>query len=165
VGTSGPHGGDHGSDGASGHGSDHHLTASIDLGTLLGPQGQGSAAKFLYIAGGSAGGAGSGAGGHGTDLLIRAGTDFVRNFSLTGGDKLDLTQILAGAPLAHDLANLSSFVKVLGYGQNDPGFGAGTKTSLEITGLHGSAVVNLEGVGKLELGDLLKHHSLMLPPH
>jgi hypothetical protein len=164
VGATGPHGGDHGSHGASGSGSDHRLTASIDLGTLFGPQGHGAPAKFLYIAGGgSAGGAGSGGGGHGTDLLIRAGTDFVRNFSLTGGDKLDLTQILAGARLAHDLVNLSSFVKVLGYGHNDPGFGAGTKTTLEVTGPHGSAKINLEGVGKLELGDLLKHHALLLP--
>ena len=56
-------------------------------------------------------------------------------------------------------------MKVPGYGQNDPGFGAGSKTSLEVTGPHGSALVNLEGAGKLELEDLLKHNSLLLPPH
>ncbi len=59
----------------------------------------------------------------------------------------------------------ASFVKVLGYGKNDPGFGAGTKTTLGVTGPHGSAIVNLEGSGKLDLSDLLKHQSLILPPH
>jgi hypothetical protein len=132
---------------------------------VFGTQGPGLAPRFLYVAGGSSGHAGHGASTQGSDLLIRAGTDYVQNFSLKGGDKLDLTQILAGVPLAHDLANLGHFVKVLGHGRNDPGFGPGTKTSLEVTGPHGSAVVNLEGVGKLELGDLLKHQSLLLPPH
>lgn len=52
-----------------------------------------------------------------------------------------------------------------GYSKNDPGFGPGTKTSLEISGPHGTAIVNLEGAGKLELKDLLQHNSLLLPPH
>jgi hypothetical protein len=99
------------------------------------------------------------------EVRVRAGTDFVKNFDLARGDKLDLRHILAGAPLAHDVANLGRFVKVLGYGNNDPGFGAGTKTMLEITGPHGTAVVNLQGVGQLNLADLLKHHSLLLPPN
>ena len=129
---------------------------------MFGPQDQGP--RFLYVAGPATGQPGHTPGAQGTDLLIRAGTDFVQNFSLSQGDKLDLTQILAGAPLAHDLAK-SRFVKVLGYGKNDPGFGPGTKTSLEISGPHGSAMVNLEGAGKLDLKDLLKHHSLLLPPH
>lgn len=34
---------------------------------------------------------------------------------------------------------------------------------MAITGLHGTAIVNLEGVGKLELKDLLSHHTLVLP--
>jgi hypothetical protein len=130
---------------------------------LFGPQDPGP--RFLYIAGPAAGQPGHIPGAGGTELLIRAGTDFVRNFSLTQGDKLDLTRILAGAPLAHDLANLGEFVKVLGSGRNDPGFGPGTKTTLEVSGLHGSAVVNLEGAGKLDLHDLVKHNALMLPPH
>ena len=146
------------SGGASGH---DKLTAEINPGNLFGPQDQGP--QFLYVAGRATGQPGGTSDAQGNDLLIRAGTDFVKNFSLSHGDKLDLTQILAGAPLAHDLANLSSFVKVLGYGQNDAGFGPGTKTSLEVTGPHGSAVVNLEGVGKLDVADLLKHHSLLLP--
>ena len=108
--------------------------------------------------------AGSRAGGQSTNVLVRNGTGFVHNFHTARGDKLDLTQVLGGAPLAHDLANIAKFVKLLGSGQNDPGFGSGTKTSFEITGPHGSAIVNLEGAGKLGLQDLLKHHSLLLPP-
>jgi hypothetical protein len=161
--------GAHGATGPAGGGShDHHLTAAINPGNLSGPQDQAFAPKFLTSAGATPSAGGTTTivlSGDNQAALIRAGTDYVRNFNLAEGDKLDLTKILAGAPLAHDLANLGNFVKVLGYGQNDPGFGAGTKTSLEVTGPHGSAVVNLEGSGKLELGDLLKHHSLLLPPH
>ena len=149
-----------------GHGDP--LTAAIHPGNIFGPQGQTFAPRFLYVAGTSAAGSGqpdTGAGGHGRDLLIRPGTGFVQNFSIAHGDKLDLTKILAGAPLAHDLANIADFVKVTSYGQNDPGFGPGTKTSLAVTGPHGSALVNLEGAGKLELKDLLQHNSLLLPPH
>ena len=87
------------------------------------------------------------------------------NFSVLQGDKLDLTKILAGAHLAHDLSNLSQFVKVLGYSSNDPGFGPGTKTTLEIVGPNGTGIVNLENSGKLNLKDLLSHNSLILPPH
>jgi hypothetical protein len=137
------------------------LTAKINPGTLFGPQDYGP--RFLYIAG--AGQPGHVPGAHGTELLIRAGTDFVQNFSLSQGDKIDLTKILAGTPLAHDLANLGTFVKVVGHGPNDPGFGRGTQTTLEISGPHGSALIKLEGAGKLDLPDLLKHHSLILPPH
>jgi hypothetical protein len=92
-------------------------------------------------------------------------TGFVQNFSAAQGDKLDRRKILAGAPLAHDLTNIDKFVRVLGYSKNDPGFGPGTKTSLEISGPRGTAIVNLEGAGKLELKDLLQHNSLLLPPH
>jgi hypothetical protein len=144
------------------------LTAAISPGNLFGQHGQTFAPRFLYVAGAaptSSGQPGTGAAGHGRDLLIRAGTGFVQNFSIAHGDKLDLTKILAGAPLAHDLTNIDKFVRVLGHGRNDPGFGPGTKTSLEISGPHGTAVLNLEGAGKLELKDLLQHHSLLLPPH
>jgi hypothetical protein len=148
----------------SGGGSGHDkLTAEINPGNLFGPQGHGP--QFLCVAGPAAGQPGHIPGAQGTDLLIQAGTDFVQNFSLAQGDTLNLTKILAGAPLAHDLANLGKFVKVLGYGRNDPGFGAGTKTTLEVSGLHGSATINLEGAGKLDLQHLLKHQALILPPH
>jgi hypothetical protein len=103
-------------------------------------------------------------GGKNQTALIQLGTDYLRNFDLTGGGKLDFTKILAGAPLAPDLANLGKFVQVLGSGTNDPGFGPGTKTTLEVTGPQGSAVVHLESVGKIDLSDLLKNQSLILPP-
>ena len=152
TGATGTSGGDHGHD---------KLTAEINPGTLFGPQDHGP--RFLYVAGPAAGQPGHTPGAQGTDLLIKAGTDFVKNFNLAQ-DKLDLTKILAGVP-AHELANLANFVKVLGSGPNDQGFGQGTKTTLEISGPHGSALVKLEGAGKLDLQDLLKHHSLILPPH
>jgi hypothetical protein len=153
TGATGSSGGDHG----------HHdkLTAEINPGTLFGPQDHGP--RFLYVAGPAAGQPGHTPGAQGTDLLIKAGTDFVKNFNLAQ-DKLDLTKILAGVP-THELANLANFVKVLGSGPNDQGFGHGTRTTIEISGPHGSATVNLEGAGKLDLQDLLKHHSLILPPH
>ena len=98
------------------------------------------------------------------DVTVRAGTGFFQNFGLDQGDRLDLTQILAGAPLAADLTNLGDFVKVLGHGDHEPGFGSGTKTSLMITGPGGTAVVHLESAGKLDLQDLPKHNALILPP-
>ena len=151
------------SGGTASPGATDPLTASINPSNVLG-QGQNSAPIFLYGSGSTASGSAA-SGSIGKDLLIRAGVDYVSQFNLAGGDKLDLTQILAGASLAHDLANLGNFVQVLGSAANDLGFGAGTKTSLEITGPHGTAVVNLEGSGKLALTDLLSHHSLVLPPH
>jgi hypothetical protein len=142
------------------------LTTPINPANLLGSAANAFAPKFLHATGTTSSVSGTTTivlGKEGHAGLIRAGTDFVQNFNLA--HKLDLTKILAGAPLAHDLANLGNFVKVLGYGKNDPGFGPGTKTTLEVTGPHGTAVVNLEGAGKLDLNDLLKHHSLLLPPH
>jgi hypothetical protein len=148
-------------------GSTDPLTTAISPSSVLGSQDQASP-RFLHGAGTTAAGsgeAGTGASGHGRDLLIRAGTGFVPNFSVAHGDTLDLTKLLAGAPLAHDLTNIDRFVQVLGSGPNDPGFGHGTKTMLEVTGPGGTAIVNLEGAGKLDLKDLLKHNSLLLPPH
>jgi hypothetical protein len=136
------------------------LTTPIHHGNLFGPQDQ---PKFLQVTGGAA--IEPGATGGAPDVLIQAGTSYVQNFHVVHGGKLDLTQILAGTPLAHDLANIEQFVRVLGHGANDPGFGGGTKTSLEVLGPHGTAIVNLEGSGKLDLHDLLKHNSLLLPPH
>jgi hypothetical protein len=165
AGVTGSLGGDHGSPATSG--TTDRLTAAINSGNLTGPQDQAFAPRFLYTGSDTAGASGQPgtATGPALDVLVRAGTAYIGNFSLVQGDKLDLTQILAGAPLAHDLANIAEFVKVTGYGQNDAGFGPGSKTSLQITGPHGSALVNLEGAGKLELKDLLQHNSLLLPPH
>jgi hypothetical protein len=130
--------------------------------SVLGPIGRAFGWRFLH---------GQGTLGDATptgrsSLMQQSGTDAIsQSFSLSHGDKLDLTQLLAGAPLAADLANIGDYVKVVGYGKNDPGFGRGTKTVLEVTGPNGGATINLEGSGKLSLKDLLSHNSLILPPH
>jgi hypothetical protein len=95
---------------------------------------------------------------------VQAGIGYQQQFNAAAGDKLDLTQVLAGVPIAaRDLTSLDQFVKVVAHGPNDPGFGSGTKTTLEITGLNGSSRVDLQGSGKLNLNDLLQHDSLLLP--
>jgi hypothetical protein len=99
----------------------------------------------------------------GKTIEVHAGGSYAQQFSIASGDKLDLTNVLAGAPIAHDLTNISQFVKVLGYGANDPGYGLGTKTMLEVTGPSGSARIDLQGSGKVDLKDLLQHDSLVLP--
>ena len=80
--------------------------------------------------------------------MVQPGSDTPQKLDLHQGGRLDLTQVLAGAPLASDLTNIGDFVKVVGHGRNDPGFGHGTKTTLEITGPNGGAVVT-RGVGTL----------------
>jgi hypothetical protein len=72
-----------------------------------------------------------------------------------------LTKVLAGVP-AHVLANLGNLVTVSS-GPNDPGFGPGTKTTLAINSPNGIVTVNLESAGKLDLQDLVKNHSLIVP--
>ncbi|MFO1161090.1 MAG: DUF4214 domain-containing protein [Reyranellaceae bacterium] len=96
--------------------------------------------------------------------IVQPTTEIARAFSLADGDRLDLTQILANAPLRSDLTNIGDFVKVLGYGANDAGYGDGTKTLLSVAGPDGSALVALEGSGRLTVDDLLRHDSLILPP-
>jgi hypothetical protein len=96
--------------------------------------------------------------------IVQPETDIAHAFTLADGDRLDLTQILANAPLRSDLTNIGDFVTVLGYGANDAGYGAGTKTLLSVSGPDGSAVVALEGSGRLTVDDLLRNDSLILPP-
>jgi len=95
--------------------------------------------------------------------LIEAGTHSSLPFDLARGDQLDLRQILHDAPAAQDLTNIWQFVKVLGHGPNDPGFGHGTKTVIQISGTSDQAIVHLQGSGKLDLQDLVKHAGLIPP--
>ena len=97
--------------------------------------------------------------------LIQAGTNTSYQFSLAQGDQLDLSQILAGAPVNQDLSNIGQYVKVIGHGPNDPGFGSGTQTVLQITGPNGQAIVHLEGSGRLNVHDLVKHDAIIPPTH
>jgi len=95
--------------------------------------------------------------------LIEAGTHGSVPFSLARGDQLDLSQILHDVPAAQDLTNIQQFVKVLGHGPNDPGFGHGTKTVVQISSPSDQAIVHLQGSGKLDLQDLVKHAGLIPP--
>jgi len=96
--------------------------------------------------------------------VVQPATDIAHAFDLAAGDRLDLTRILANAALLSDLTNIGDFVVVLGYGANDAGYGAGTKTLLSVNGPDGSAVVALEGSGRLTVDDLMRNDSLILPP-
>jgi hypothetical protein len=44
-----------------------------------------------------------------------------------------------------------------------PAFGHGTKTVVQISGPSGQAIVHLQGSGKLNLQDLVKHAGLIPP--
>jgi hypothetical protein len=138
----------------------------IHQGNLLGQLDQGSSWKFLHGPGSTVTGPGTPEvlRGSANTLVVQAGSSYTHRFSLSGGDKLDLTHVLAGAPLAHDLTNIGQFVKIVGHGANDLGHGAGTKTTLEVTGPGGSARIDLQSSGKLELKDLVHNDSLVLPP-
>jgi hypothetical protein len=99
----------------------------------------------------------------GSQWPIQGGTHSSVPFSLARGDQLDLSQILHGAPVAQDLTNIRQFVKVLGHGPNDPSFGHGTQTVIQISGPSDQAIVHLQGSGKLDLQDLVKHDGLIPP--
>jgi hypothetical protein len=104
--------------------------------------------------------------GGGQNFVVPTGADIiVPSFNPAAGDRLDLSQVLSGAPLAQDLTNIGDFIKVLGYGPTDSGFGQGTKSMFEIVGPNGTSLVTLEGSGKLAVDDLVKSDSLILPPH
>ena len=153
--------------GPTGSAGNDPLGQGIRQSNLLGQLDQASSWKFLYSTGatGTGPGATGALGSSANTLVVQAGSSHAKQFSLGGGDKLDLTHVLAGAPLAHDLTNISQFVKIVGHGANDPGYGIGTKTTLEVTGPGGSARIDLQSSGKLDLKDLLHHDSLLLPPH
>jgi long-subunit fatty acid transport protein len=102
-------------------------------------------------------------GGSGTNVVVQAGTNQTVSFNAAGGDKLDLSQILAGAPLTQDLTNVGKYVKVAGYSPSDQSSGQGVTTTFDIAGPNGHAVVNLNSDSKLSLDDLLKHNSLIPP--
>ena len=105
-----------------------------------------------------------GAGGDDFVLNAKGGALFIENFSLSNGDKLDLSQILAGTSLRSDLTNLASFVKVIGHATDDAAFGTksdgGINTQLAITGVNATALVTLENTGSVTLSNLVADKSL-----
>ena len=147
------------------------MTIPLDHTSLLGSLDIAFHSNFMYQSGFIYGGKDT-SGGHtptsgdpvsGLQWLIQGGTHSSVPFSLARGDQLDLSQILHGAPAAQDLTNIGQFVKVLGHGPNDPSFGHGTQTVLQISGPSDQAIVHLQGSGKLELQDLVKHDGLIPP--
>ena len=76
-------------------------------------------------------------------------------FTPGGGDKIDLTQVLKGVSLAHDLSNLGQYITV--------GYGTATNTGLTIHGAFGVDTVHLLGSGNLTLGQI--ESSFVLPTH
>jgi hypothetical protein len=148
-----------GTTGGSGGQLGGQLTTQLNQNNLLG------GLSLSFQQGGNSGPILGGSQNQDQTLVVQAGSTYSESFSLSGGSQLDLTQILAGASLSHDLTNISQYVKVLGYGADDPGFASGTKTILQVTGPNGSATVNLEGSGRLSVQNLLQHNSLLLPPH
>ena len=104
-----------------------------------------------------------GAGGDSFVVNALGGTDTISNFTLTNADTLNLTQILSGAALAHDLSNLSSFISLSSV--IDTKVASGYDTSLTITGTSGTAHVTLLNTGAITLANLVGDNSLVLPPH
>lgn len=88
-------------------------------------------------------------GANNTFVLAAGGSLVVDDFSLTNGDKLDLSQILAGTAVLPDMSNLASFVKL-----TTQGHGECANTVLTVSGSSGSEVVTLLGAGKLTLAAL-----------
>jgi hypothetical protein len=101
----------------------------------------------------------------GVTTMVQPGSNTRQTFDMGHGDQLDLTQVLAGANLRHDLTNIADFVKVIGYGSGDPGSAAGATSMLEIMGPNGSATIALEASGRLTVDDLVKNNALVLPPY
>ena len=93
-------------------------------------------------------------------MVVNPGFDYISNFNIAN-DKLDLTQLLNGSGAAADLSNIGNFVHVSS-SPNDPGYGAGFKTELTISGPGGSATVNLEGAGTITLSQLVSNDSLIV---
>ncbi len=133
------------------------LTPSIDPLSVLGQFDQASMWNFLHDPGttsGDPGGSGNSSGSS-QPLVVQAGQFLSESYSVNQGDKLDLTQVLAGTPLAVDLTNINQFINALGSGKSDPNFGSGSKMTQDASDPSGGAIVSAHGSGKLE--DLLNN--------
>lgn len=97
-----------------------------------------------------------------TFLIGSGATATIGGFDPAAGERLNLTGLLAGAPLANDLANLGAFISVVGQGPDPNG---GTDTTLSLTGPGGGASLVLVGGKAIAAADLLNDNALVLPPH
>lgn len=95
-------------------------------------------------------------------LDAAGGTQTLFGFTLTNGDVLDLTHILADAGVASDLSNLGDFVGVAT--QIDATYPQFTDTVLTVRGSGGTDTITLANTGGgIGLSDLVSHGSLALP--
>jgi hypothetical protein len=97
-----------------------------------------------------------------TFLIGSGATATIGDFSLMAGDRLNLTGLLTGAPLAHDLANLGAFIRIVGQG---PDANGGADTMLSFNGPGGTASLTLVSGKPIAVADLLNDNALVLPPH
>jgi hypothetical protein len=97
-------------------------------------------------------------------FIVGAGANArIYGFSLADGDRLNLNILLTGAPLAHDLSNLGSFLSVTG--QTAAPFGGGESTTLAVNGPGGATSLVLSSSGSITVLDLLNNNALVLPAH
>jgi Ca2+-binding RTX toxin-like protein len=110
--------------------------------------------------------------GSGTDTIVGAragsdtfvanaagGTDTIYGFSLTNGDVLDLSQVLAGAGVASDLSNLGSFVTAASV--TDAWNSRWTDTVLTVKGAAATATLTLVNSGTVAVADLVSHKAVL----
>ena len=90
------------------------------------------------------------------------GTETIAGFTLTDGDKLDLSALLAGTGALADGSNLSSFVTLAQ--QPDARHPSTTDTVLTVKGTAASASITLLNTGTLNLTDLVTNGSIV-PAH
>ncbi len=99
----------------------------------------------------------------GETFRVEDGADAtIGDFSVTSGMKLDLTALLAGAPLAGDLSNLGAFVSASAHVADLAG---GVDTILSVHGPGGAATLRLLNPNPIAVADLLNDHVLTLPGH
>ena len=115
--------------------------------------------KFIGSLGGSAY---EGARPNETFLIGSGAGAFIAGFSAAAGDRLDLTGLLAGAPLAHDLSNLGSYLSVTGQTVD---VGGSWDTTLAVNGPGGAASLVLASGNTISVLDLLGGNALVLPSH
>lgn len=89
-------------------------------------------------------------------IAAMPGAQALAGFNMTRGDRIDLTQILAGVPLAPDLSNLGIYMAVAGNGAN---------TILTIAAPNGADILMLAGVGAMSLRNLIDGNAFDLPAH
>ena len=82
------------------------------------------------------------------------GSQTINGFQLTKGNKLDLTQILAGVPSLNESTTLGKYLSVTDVGSN-------AIVSITEQSIHDA--ITLTGVGAIGLSDLVSHSVLILP--